>query len=127
MRRKKPEPPTPIEMRKQIRELGQLLGKPGDKDPRRIELCADAIGLTFRKARSYWHGEIAKPDRAHFNEIQRLLAGERTPQDEFQELRDRIARLERLLVQTDPAQVRTVVDEDLKPFDQFRRLHSSMA
>lgn len=118
---------SPEDMQVAVRDLGEMLRERGDLTDRLIEKCSDAIGISYRQAKRYWYCETPRPDRVHFKEIQRLLAGERTPQDELQELRDRIAQLERALVQTDPSQDRKTADEAWPMGGAYGRFRGSMA
>lgn len=115
-------------MQAALRDLGEQLRERGDRDARLIEKCADAVGLTYRKAKSYWYGEKTSPDRVHFNAIKRLLSGEaEAPSNELQELRDRLDRLEALLDEERARNRGAASSEDWSSFGKFGRIHSPVA
>ncbi len=86
------------------------------EQPRLLEAVVKATkGVSYRTARSLWNDEIKKPDHLAAQEIMRAAAAlqhknHRGNQNELQELRARLARLESLLVQTDSEFHRGTID-----------------
>lgn len=76
----------------------------GDTRQSWLARAARRAGVTYRQAKALFYGEITDPKhlaaRRMIEEAQRRRE-EKAARNEYAELRDRIARLEALLVQTD--------------------------
>lgn len=82
-------------MRSAIRTLGNRGAGINDRDDQKIERCAGLIGISTRKARSYWRAEPStKIDPRDFDIIADLLS---RPGTEMERLNGQIAELKMLV------------------------------
>jgi hypothetical protein len=93
----------------------QQLSEPwdrGDKIKRAIERSARAAGLSYSRAFEIWYGRARRIEQSELLRIQEALddKNRRDTRNELSELRLRLARLESLLVQTDPDFHRETID-----------------
>lgn len=93
----------------------QALSEPwerGDKIKRAIERSAHLAGLSYSRAFEIWYGRARRIEPAEVARISEALEQKNRleARNELSELRLRLARLESLLVQTDPDFHRPTVD-----------------
>ncbi|WP_425087794.1 hypothetical protein [Stappia sp.] len=94
---------TAMEMQEHIRKIGWP-SYPDEQVVFRIERAARKLGVSIRRARSYWYGEPATIPADHMDKARRLsrVPVEEKARNEFAELQTRIARLEAALSVQDP-------------------------
>jgi hypothetical protein len=93
----------------------QSLSEPwerGDKIKRAIERSARMAGLSYSRAFEIWYGRARRIEQAELLRISQALEqkNRKDARNELSELRLRLARLENVLLQTDPDFHRPTVD-----------------
>lgn len=124
--------PTPNEMYRAVRELGEALRVPGDNQGSIIGKIVEEARKHFpeaklseRSVRSYFHREARQNHQAHldlFNELKSKVSS-----NEIQELRDRLDRLERALDEERARNRRSSTFEGWASFGKFGRTDSPLA